>query len=105
MQQIASLTPDDLQRIKGIKTSATAIHTHARAFVENRPIWFGALPVECCPVGYMFDLETDPYTQAPWSWGWCDLDGTPHMTIVAAHHTESEVKLPWSRGFCRSASR
>ncbi|MEO8394280.1 MAG: ribonuclease H-like domain-containing protein [Chloroflexota bacterium] len=97
MQQIASLTPTDLQRIKGIKTSAPGVHAHARAFVEDRPIWYGSLPNECLPLGYMFDLETDPYTQAPWSWGWCDTDGTPHMAIVAARRPESEVKLPDGR--------
>ena len=97
MQQIASLTPTDLQRIKGIKTSAPGVHAHARAFVEDRPIWYGTLPDECCPTGYMFDLETDPYTQAPWSWGWCDPDGTPHMAIVAARRSESEVILPDGR--------
>ena len=97
MQQIVELTPNDLQRIKGIKTSATAIHTHARAFVEDRPIWYGDLPEICRPVGYMFDLETDPYTGAPWSWGWCDPDGTPHMAITAPRFAESEVELPDGR--------
>jgi predicted RecB family nuclease len=97
MQQIVSLTPADLQRIKGIKTSATAIHTHARAFVEDKPIWYGAFPAECCPSGYMFDLETDPYTGVPWSWGYCDLDGTPGNIIVAPHSQPTDVQLPDGR--------
>ncbi len=97
LDQIACLTPADLQRIKGIKSTATAIHAHARAFVENRPIWHGSFPDECCPAGYMFDLETDPYTQTPWSWGACDLDGNPFVIIVAPKRPPTELGLPDGR--------
>ncbi len=97
LAQVARLTPDDLQRFKGIKTSAPAVHAHARAFVENTPIWHGAFPDECCLGGYMFDLETDPYTQSPWSWGWCDPSGKPSNIIVAPRYPESTVTLPDGR--------
>lgn len=97
LEQVANLTPDDLQRFKGIKTSAPAIHAHARAFVEGCPVWHGDFPVECAPGGYMFDLETDPFTQTPWSWGWCDLDGKPANIIVAPRFPHSSVTLPDGR--------
>jgi predicted RecB family nuclease len=45
----------------------------------------------------MFDLETDPYSGTPWSWGWCDTDGTPGIIIVAPHSHETEVELPDGR--------
>jgi predicted RecB family nuclease len=93
LEQLASLTPEDLCRIKGIKTTATAIHAHARAFVEDRPIWHGTFPDECCPSGYMFDLETDPYTGVPWSWGGCDPQGKPFIIINAPRLPETEVTL------------
>lgn len=97
VDQIACLTPADLQRVKGIKTSAPAIHAHARAFVEDRPVWYGTFPDVCCPAGYMFDLETDPYTQTPWSWGACDLDGSPFVIITAPKRPPSEITLPDGR--------
>ena len=97
LAQVASLTPDDLQHFKGIKTSAPAIHAHARAFVENCPVWHGTFPEECAPGGYMFDLETDPYTQTPWSWGWCDLGGKPANIMVAPSYVDSSVTLPDGR--------
>ncbi len=97
LEQVASLTPDDLCRVKGIKTTATAIHAHARAFVENQPIWYGSLPEECCAAGYMFDLETDPFTGVPWSWGFADVTGTPAIIIAAPGAPVSEVCLPDGR--------
>ncbi len=97
LEQLACLTEDDLRQFKGIKSTATAIHAHARAFVEDRPIWHGSLPDVCRPTGYMFDLETDPYTGVPWSWGGCDPDGSPFIIITTAHSVETEVALPDGR--------
>ncbi|MFN8451189.1 MAG: ribonuclease H-like domain-containing protein [Anaerolineae bacterium] len=97
LEQLACLTPDELCQIKGIKSTATAIHAHARAFVEDRPVWHGDFPDACCPIAYMFDLETDPYTGVPWSWGWSDPSGGQHIIITAEHAAETEVALPDGR--------
>ncbi len=95
LHQIAAMQPDDLQRFKGIKTTAYAIHANARAYVEGRPVWFDRLPPECLQHGLMFDLETDPFTQKPWSWGWCDTDGCAQVIITARR--EESVPLPDGR--------
>lgn len=97
LEQLAGLTEADLRRVKGIKTTATAVHAHARAFVEDRPIWHGALPDACCSTGYMFDLETDPYTGIPWSWGGCDPQGNLFIIITAENSAETELALPDGR--------
>lgn len=93
LDQIVALPPESLTRFKGIKTTAHAVHAQARAFVENQPIWFQALPDVCHQPGVMFDLETDPFTQQPWSWGWVDRDLQAHVLIVANRSRERDVRL------------
>lgn len=88
LSQIAEMQPDDLKRVRGIKTTAPAVHAQARAHVEKRAVWFEPLPEACFQSGIMFDLETDPYTQKPWSWGWCDADGNTQV-ILTAHRAET----------------
>src|SRR3990172_2744542 len=39
LHQFAALTIEELQQIKGIKTTAAALRANARAYVENRPVW------------------------------------------------------------------
>lgn len=85
LHQIAQMTPDDLRKIKGIKTQAEAIHCHACAFVENRPIWFGNVHPACHQPGFMFDIETHPTTGEVWSIGWQQEDHAVEIAIVAPH--------------------
>jgi predicted RecB family nuclease len=79
--------PEELRRFKGIKTTAEAIQAAARAFVERCPVWFSPLSPECAQPGIMFDLETIPWTNSPWSWGWTDGDGSAQMIVVAEQET------------------
>ncbi|MEP7291589.1 MAG: TM0106 family RecB-like putative nuclease [Chloroflexota bacterium] len=95
LRQIVEMKPEELKRFRGIKTTAPAIHAHARAHVEKQPVWFDELPQSCFQPGIMFDLETDPYTQKPWSWGWCDSEGNTQV-ILTAHKAET-VMLNESR--------
>jgi predicted RecB family nuclease len=95
--QIAAMPPEALTQFKGIKTTARAVHAQARAFVENRPIWLQELPDLCHQNGVMFDLETDPFTQLPWSWGWVDMQNVPHVLIVANGRHIQTVLLPDGR--------
>lgn len=83
LHQIAALTPDDLRRFKGIKSTAPAVHAHARAFVSRAPVWINTLPKICFEGGWMFDIETDPMTGVVWSIGWCDDRGNDQIAIVA----------------------
>jgi predicted RecB family nuclease len=93
LQQIVAMQPDELRRFRGIKTTAPAIHAHARSHVEKKPVWFADLPDACLRQGIMFDLETDPYTQKPWSWGWCDAEGNTQI-IITAHRAETVQLAP-----------
>lgn len=95
LNQIVEMRPDELRRFRGIKTTAPAIHAHARSHVEKQPVWFAELPLTCFQHGIMFDLETDPYTQKPWSWGWCDTEGNTQV-IITAHQAET-VQLSETR--------
>lgn len=101
LDQIVTLTPDDLMRVKGIKTRAAAIHAAARAYVENQPIRYAPMHPICRCEGVMFDLETDPRSGVPWSWGWIDSAGTPHTLIVASPESgaplTNSVDLPDGR--------
>ena len=95
LDQIAAMHPDDLRQFKGIKSTAAAIHACARAYVEERPVWFNPLPHDCLHAGIMFDIETDPYTGKTWSWGWCDVDGMTQNIVVA--HRDGSARLPDGR--------
>jgi uncharacterized protein len=83
LAQVAALSPDDLQQIKGIgPITAPIIRANAQAWVEKRPVWHDKLQDECYQGGWMFDLETLESGQ-PWSLGWCDTQGQTHIALVA----------------------
>jgi len=92
LHQIVALNPDELRQFKGIKTSAPAIHAHARAFVEQRHVWYNPIPDRCRQSGIMFDLETNPFSGIPWSLGWSDGEGDVRIILVAGH--TGKVNLP-----------
>lgn len=97
LNQIVAMSPDALKQYKGIKTTAYAVHAQARAFVEARPVWYQGLNERCLRSGVMFDLETDPYTQLPWSWGWIDEQGAAHVLITADGRRSQTAILPDGR--------
>src|SRR5690606_5028067 len=73
LNQIVELPADELRRFRGIKSTATEFHAHARAWVENRPVYCGALPSHVRLNGWMFDLETHRSADVEdqvWSMGW-----------------------------------
>jgi predicted RecB family nuclease len=95
LHQIAALNPDDLRKFKGIKSTAPAVHAHARAFVSRLPVWINRLPSLCFEGGWMFDIETDPMTGIVWSIGWCDDSGRDGIAIVAPHVRQPQrLSLP-----------
>lgn len=93
LDQIVAMPPEALTQYKGIKTTAHAVHAQARAFVEGRPVWYQPLPERCHQCGVMFDLETDPFTGLPWSWGWVDTQNVAHVLIVADRRNPQTVAL------------
>lgn len=93
LDQIAALHPDELRQFKGIKTTAEGVHAHARAFVEDCPIWYGTLPDMCHDRGFMFDLETDPATSQPWSLGWSDSEAGTKILLVVPNTPPDILRL------------
>jgi predicted RecB family nuclease len=93
LDQVVAMPPEALTQVKGIKTTAPAVHAQARAFVENRPVWYQALHERCLNSGVMFDLETDPYTNLPWSWGWVDRHNVAHVLITSEGCRAHKVEL------------
>lgn len=81
--QLAALTPDDLRKIKGIKTSAEAIHASACAWNSQHPVWLNNLPDICHGGGWMFDIETDPRTGVMWCLGWSNERGDVEVALAA----------------------
>ncbi|MBC7871106.1 MAG: TM0106 family RecB-like putative nuclease [Chitinophagaceae bacterium] len=94
LHQLIALAPDDLRQFKGIKTTAEAIHAHARSYCETKPIWFNELPEKCREKGFFFDIETDPITQEVWSIGWSDGSDEVQTVIVAPTKRQYALALP-----------
>lgn len=96
LQQLAALTVEELQRFKGIKTSAASHRANALAFVENRPVWVGMMPDMLHQGGWMFDLETAALPGGdgmPWSLGWSDEAGNSQIAIVAPNQPHQRVTI------------
>lgn len=94
LDQLIEFQPEDLRQFKGIKSSAHCIHASARAFIEQKPIWYTPLPERCCECGIMFDLETNPATGVPWSLGWADGMGDVQVILVASSYDRDLLRLP-----------
>ena len=94
LEQIVALQPEDLCQFRGIKRTAPRIHAHARAWVEHQPIWYSPLPAHCHQEGFMFDLETNPWSGEPWSLSWSWGTGTVSIALVAPNHAPCTLPLP-----------
>lgn len=82
LEQLAALPDDALRQIRGIKSTAPSIRAAAESLVRNAPVWHGPLVPQCRLAGVMFDCETNPSNGQPWSLGWLDCDGEPHVALV-----------------------
>lgn len=97
LNQLASLSVEELQRIKGIKATAVTHRASAIAYVENRPVWVKPLPDVLHGGGWMFDLETAALPGGdgmPWSLGWCDEAGNSQIAVVAPEQPRQTFTLP-----------
>ena len=96
LQQLAALSIEELQRFKGIKTTAASHRANALAFVEDRPVWVNTMPQLLHQGGWMFDLETAALPGGdglPWSLGWSDEAGNSRIAIVAPNQPHERVTL------------
>ena len=97
LAHVATLSPADLQQIKGIgPVTAPAIHANARAWLEERPIRHQPLAETCFRPGWMFDLETVEVRgqTVPWCMGWCDTEGQTQITLVGPVQVPEPLALP-----------
>lgn len=85
LHDIAAATPDDLRRVKGIKTTAESIHAHACAYVAGEPVWLAPMPRQVidAPCAYL-DIETNPMTGSVWSITVRAEDTVPFSILVCA---------------------
>jgi predicted RecB family nuclease len=86
LDQFAALEIGEIQRIKGVKTTAAALRANARAFIHSRPIWFERLPDDLRQGGWMLDLETRSLPGedgSVWCLGWSNESGKAHIVVVA----------------------
>lgn len=96
LDQFASLSIEELQQFKGIKTTAFALKANAQAYVENRPVWFNEIPEVLNNGGWMLDLETAALAGGdglPWAIGWSDQQGRTQITILVPHSDERTLEL------------
>jgi predicted RecB family nuclease len=97
LDQIVAMQPDDLRTIRGIKSGAHAVHASARAWMEERAIWYGKLHPSCQSPGAFFDIETlknERGIDEVWSIGWCGADACQQLVIVAPVNERTTVTLP-----------
>lgn len=97
LTQVAALTVEDLQQIKGIgPKTAPRIRANAQAWLANAPVWYGTLPEICHQPGWMFDLETHEIggKTVPWCMGWCDTQGNTQIALVAPVQIPEPLTLP-----------
>ncbi|HML24121.1 MAG TPA: ribonuclease H-like domain-containing protein [Aggregatilinea sp.] len=93
LAQIAALSIEDLQRVKGIgKVTAPMIRANAQAWLASQPVWYNPLPDVCDQCGWMFDLET-LQDGTPWCMGWCDEHGNTQIALVAPVEEPQTVTL------------
>lgn len=86
LADVATCAPQDLQQVRGIgPVTAPRLRANAQAWVEGRPVWYGALPDDLRRGGWMFDLETCEARgkTVPWCMGWCDTAGATQIALVA----------------------
>jgi len=72
LEQLVELSVEDLQAISGIGTkTAPRIRASAKAYLEDKPIWFGKIPDKIRQPAPILDVRVDPDTLPEWPWGFC----------------------------------
>jgi len=93
LDQIVEMAPEDLCKFRGIKTTAHSIHASARAWVEERAVWYDALHPTCLKTPIYFDIETIPYDRNIWSIGWAEEGKPVRVVIVDSAYSSAQIAL------------
>lgn len=97
LNQLIEMDTAQLRQVKGIKSTAEQFRAQARAWTENRPIFYRALSPLCRGNVWHLDVEYFPnhdvnaYTV--WSIGCSQGDEPPEVILVANGQSEHEVTL------------
>jgi predicted RecB family nuclease len=97
LKQLIEIDTAQLCEIKGIKSTAEQFHAQARAWVEDRPIFYRE-PSSLC-VGDVWHVDTEYYPNHAtngyelWSIGWSRGDELPSIILVAEGQAGSELTL------------
>lgn len=94
LDQIVAMEPENLRNFRGIKTTAHGIHASARAWVEEKPIWYGQLHPVFRTAPFYFDIETIPFQKPVWSIGWATEGEAVQVVIVDPIRKFKRVQLP-----------
>ncbi|MEL6151868.1 MAG: ribonuclease H-like domain-containing protein [Chloroflexota bacterium] len=90
LQQIVSMSPDELQQFYGIKSTAHRFHAQARAWVHDEAVRYADLSPVCLRDAWYFDIETvvgTPEEGQVWSIGYSKGDSkTSAIMVDAAMH-------------------
>ena len=98
LNQLIEMEAAQLRQIKGIKSTAEQFHAQARAWVEDRPIFYRE-PSPLC-MGDVWHVDTEYYPNHAangyevWSIGWSRGDEPPSIILVAEGQSEKELSLP-----------
>ena len=96
VDQFATLTLEEVRKIKGIKSTAERYLAQAQAYVQDAPQWYQVMPSLLHKGGTMFDLETiveGDNIGTAWSLGWSDTDGQAHIAVVNDAHQPASLAL------------
>lgn len=94
LDQIVAIEPENLRDFRGIKTTAHSIHASARAWVEEKAIWYGQLNPVCRTAPFYFDIETIPFQKPVWSIGWATEGEAVQVVVVDPIRKSRRVQLP-----------
>jgi len=97
LDHILVLSPQDLQRFKGLgKSKAHDIYTAAQAIGTGQPVQRNRLPDAAWQPGMMLDLETciEGVVGVPWCFGWQGWEGQFQVAIVDAFYDDARLILP-----------
>lgn len=98
LNHLIEIESAQLRQIKGIKSTAEQFHAQARAWVEDRPIFYRE-PSPLC-MGDVWHVDTEYYPNHAangyevWSIGWSRGDEPPNIILVAEGQSEKELSLP-----------
>lgn len=97
LNQLIEIELSQLRQIKGVKTTAEQFHAQARAWIEDRPIFYHEPSALC--MGDVWHVDTEYYPNYAtngyevWSIGWSRGDESPSVILVANGQAESELIL------------